>query len=151
MLEVFIPVLSHCERGDKKSVTLSRLSKGSMTGIGRHYDVHAQYHRKFEKMLRDRIGTPEFAYMGAVEVQIDLYFHPAPSAIFFDKKGAKTRQFREWVITTPDIDKVARCVLDALTLCQVFEDDKQVAKLSVQKRYDLTRTSGVNIKVLPIE
>jgi Holliday junction resolvase RusA-like endonuclease len=151
MLEIFIPVLSHCERGDKKTVTLARLSKGSITGVGRKYDVHAKYHRKFEKMLRDRIGTPEFCYMGAVEVNIELFFHPAPSINFFKKNGEKTKQFREWVISVPDADKVARCVLDALTVAGVYDDDRQVAKLSVQKKYDLTRTSGVNIRVYPIE
>ena len=151
MLDVFVPVLSHCERGDRKTVTLSRLSKGSITGVGRKYDVHAKYHRKFEKMLRDRIGTPEFCYMGAVEVQIELFFHPAPSISFFKKNGEKTKQFREYVISVPDIDKVARCVLDALTFCGVYEDDKQVAKLTVQKRYDLKRASGVHITVHTIE
>ena len=151
MLDVFVPVMSHCERGDKKTVTLPRLSKGSITGVGRKYDIHAKYHRKFEKMLHDRIGTPEMCYMGAVEVQIEVFFHPAPSTNFFKKNGEKTRQWREYVISVPDVDKVARCVLDALTFCGVYEDDKQVARLIVQKKYDLTRTSGVNIRVIPIE
>lgn len=150
MLEVFIPVLSHCERGDKKTVTLARLSKGSITGVGRKYDVHAKYHRKFEKMVMSRVFVSE-PFHGAVEVQIDICFHPSPSINFFKKNGEKTKQFREWVISVPDADKVARCVLDALTVAGVYDDDKQVAKLTVQKRYDLTRTSGVNIRVNPIE
>ena len=150
MLEVFIPVLSHCERGDKKTVTLARLSKGSITGVGRKYDVHAKYHRKFEKMVMSRVYVSEPLH-GAIEVQIDICFHPSPSVKFFKKNGEKTKQFREWVISVPDADKVARCVLDALTVAGVYDDDKQVAKLSVQKRYDLTRTSGVNIRVQPIE
>lgn len=51
----------------------------------------------------------------------------------------------EFPAVTPDVDKVARLVLDALTDAGVWRDDKQVAVLRVEKRYqvdpgDIART-----------
>jgi len=38
-----------------------------------------------------------------------------------------------WKTTTPDVDKIARCVLDALTGV-LYRDDAQVAELRIEKR-----------------
>lgn len=42
---------------------------------------------------------------------------------------------RAWPTTRPDVDKLARGILDALTGV-AFKDDSQVVKLDVEKHYD---------------
>jgi Holliday junction resolvase RusA-like endonuclease len=51
------------------------------------------------------------------------------------KTKAKKRAPRPegWKVTKPDVDKIARCVLDALTGV-VYGDDAQVAALDIRKR-----------------
>lgn len=44
----------------------------------------------------------------------------------------------------PDIDKLTRAVLDALTAAHVWQDDSQVVSLRVEKTYS---TPGVNVRV----
>lgn len=50
-----------------------------------------------------------------------------------------------WV--KPDIDKLCRSTLDALTAAQVFKDDAQVVELAVRKVYALDRPTGATIKI----
>lgn len=42
---------------------------------------------------------------------------------------------RVWPTVTPDIDKLARAVLDGLTRWQYVEDDSQIVCLEAQKQY----------------
>ena len=49
-------------------------------------------------------------------------------------------------VARPDIDKVTRAVLDALTDAAWWADDSQVAVLEVAKRYGDTREVGVEMK-----
>lgn len=50
----------------------------------------------------------------------------------------------------PDVDKLARAVLDALTQCQAIGDDALVVDLAVSKRYcDQTGQVGVDIHAAP--
>jgi crossover junction endodeoxyribonuclease RusA len=65
-------------------------------------------------------GTP---HDGAVEMQIDFYFDRPKSV----KKTALK-------ITRPDIDKLERAVLDALTGI-AYKDDAQVVKVTKTKQY----------------
>ncbi len=61
----------------------------------------------------------------------------------------KTKQ--SWPVKRPDIDKLTRSVLDALTSAGVYKDDSQVVILSVQKLYvgdaGSMPTQGVYIEV----
>lgn len=68
-------------------------------------------------------------------VSISLVFlFPRPKA-HFNSKGALKPSAPEYKTTKPDIDKLARAVLDSLTLAGVFKDDAFVYTLSTQKRY----------------
>ena len=51
------------------------------------------------------------------------------------KSQTKAQRSVAYVATKPDLDKLARGVLDALTAAQVFDDDSQVAVLEVSKVY----------------
>jgi len=68
-------------------------------------------------------------------VSISLVFlFPRPKA-HFNSKGALKHSAPEYKTTKPDVDKLARAVLDSLTLAGVFKDDALVFSLSAQKRY----------------
>lgn len=51
--------------------------------------------------------------------------------------------------TKPDIDKLARATLDALTTSAAIKDDSQVARLSLEKRYADAAT-GARITITPL-
>ena len=75
---------------------------------------------------------------GPIEVHV-LFWLPRP----------KSRQVDVWHATRPDIDKLARATLDALTAASIWHDDCQVAELWVRKRYEVDghRTPGAMISV----
>lgn len=67
------------------------------------------------------------------------------------KTQTKAERDVAWVTTRPDIDKLTRGVLDALTIGNVFQDDSQVAQLAIDKRYaELDETTGAYVIVRPL-
>lgn len=52
-----------------------------------------------------------------------------------------------WLATRPDVDKLTRAVLDALTTAGVFADDGQVVELSVSKIEVRSSWTGVTVIV----
>jgi Holliday junction resolvase RusA-like endonuclease len=80
---------------------------------------------------------------GPVAVAL-VFFVPRPK--MSAKKAAATR----YSIKKPDIDKIARLVLDSLT-GYAFHDDAQVAQLTVQKFYENDdERPGVHVRVCPL-
>ena len=73
---------------------------------------------------------------------------PAPEGALRDgeKRGQAQPSAPAFPETKPDIDKLVRACLDAMT-GMVFRDDSQVAALAVAKRYADGRQPGVSIKV----
>lgn len=61
---------------------------------------------------------------GPIEVDV-LFYLPRP----------KSRPVDVWHATRPDVDKLARSTLDALTAAEIWHDDCQVSVLWVRKRY----------------
>lgn len=60
---------------------------------------------------------------------------PAEVQIEFRMPRPKSRPDGDWHGTRPDVDKLTRAVLDALTAARVWVDDSLVADLRVWKRY----------------
>lgn len=54
-------------------------------------------------------------------------------AVFHLPRGRTVK--RAWPTVPPDVDKLARCLLDGLTDAQLIYDDKQVVTLNVTKCY----------------
>lgn len=83
-------------------------------------------------------NSEDYLYEGAVSVEVMFHMKRA-------KKPSPAH--RDHPIMRPDVDKLARAILDSLTNT-VFVDDSQVCKLVTHKRY--ADIPGVWVEVLPI-
>lgn len=87
---------------------------------------------------------------GAVSVSLVFCF-TRPKA-HLNSKGALKPSAPAYKVTKPDADKLARAVLDSLTIAGIIKDDALVNTLSVQKRYCVgTEAPGVLITVMDME
>jgi Holliday junction resolvase RusA-like endonuclease len=103
-------------------------------------DKHYQL-RLYESILRDHLSQ-------AMQAQ-SLFEGPVRVRIVFNRSRPKSkRKNTKYAATRPDIDKLARAVLDAMTGI-VFVDDAQVAALTAEKRY--ADRASVEITVEEIE
>lgn len=72
---------------------------------------------------------------------------PIEVALTFHLQAPKTRP-RELPFVKPDIDKLARAVLDALEVARIYRGDQQVTDLIARKRYaDHTQPLGCDVEV----
>lgn len=55
---------------------------------------------------------------------------------------------RDWPSVPPDVDKLARAALDALTQVGVWEDDARVVQLLAQKVY--AHRGGLSVEIRPV-
>jgi len=95
---------------------------------------------------KNNINVPK-ALEEAVSISL-VFLFPRPKA-HFNSKGALKPSAPEYKTTKPDIDKLARAVLDSLTLAGVFKDDAFVYTLSTQKRYCIgSEQPGVMITLI---
>jgi Holliday junction resolvase RusA-like endonuclease len=117
--------------------------QGSKKGFvinGRAILVDASEGNKaWRRTVRDHIEKlPEFRqYKGAVNVSLAFWLPRA--------KSNTKRQ----MIQKPDIDKLVRSVMDALTDSSLIEDDSRVVALSAMKRWADDGKPGVLIQVWP--
>jgi len=74
---------------------------------------------------------------GDVEAILTLYFNPNAKGI--------TKSGRRQKMTIPDVDNCAKAVLDGLNKV-AFKDDRQVAKLIVERRFDLKERAEVVLR-----
>ena len=115
--------------------------KGSVSGYARQridgswYGsvTHTSKSKIWEKSIRDQIGQLEVPLEGPLIV-----------SLAFRVGRPKTVQ-RDLPAVQPDIDKLARAVLDALK--GVISDDRQIVDLLVSKRYADDDLPGVRIKI----
>ena len=93
--------------------------------------------KEWRKKVTDTIKAHEeyIRYPGAVNVSLSFFMEKAKS----NKKP--------FMIQKPDIDKLARSVLDALTDSEAIEDDSRIVYLSVSKRLAEDLMPGVEIHV----
>lgn len=58
---------------------------------------------------------------------------------------------REYPLVAPDVDKLARAVLDGLTQSGLIKDDARVVRLVAEKRYGSQPGARVSVRPLPGE
>lgn len=83
---------------------------------------------------------------------VGIYFYLARPRSHY-RTGRHAAELRpdapEWVTTSPDLDKMARATLDALTAAGLIADDRYVAVLNTEKCYvdEANPTQGAHIWV----
>lgn len=77
---------------------------------------------------------------------------PVAVGLAFRMHRPANPKHRNYPASAPDIDKLARAVLDSLTQAKVIKDDGLVVQLNTTKVYDTpTTTPGVTIKLWIVE
>jgi crossover junction endodeoxyribonuclease RusA len=116
--------------------------QGSIRSLGRgRPSVHGNAERLLpwrESVLwaaRDALGGAA-PIVGAAEVSLTFYL----------AKPKSTPKKAVWPVKRPDLDKLTRAVLDALTAAGVWLDDSQVTALSAQKVWT-QEAPGVFVRV----
>jgi crossover junction endodeoxyribonuclease RusA len=81
----------------------------------------------------------------------DPFDGPTEVVLRFRLHRPKTAKKKEYADRRPDIDKLTRAVLDALTVAQVIADDARVVSLSVEKMFETPGyPPGVYVGVWPL-
>lgn len=89
--------------------------------------------------LLDDQGLPRATFTGAVLIEL-RFVMPRPAST--PKRSTPP------AVKRPDIDKLARAVLDAVSSAGVWHDDSQVTQMSAMKRLaDLEETPGLHITI----
>ena len=80
---------------------------------------------------------------GAIEIKIECFYQIAKSHTKAAKALMESGQIQATI--KPDLDNVAKAVLDGLNGL-AFDDDKQVVRLEISKRYDHEARVEVEIR-----
>lgn len=110
---------------------------------GRLVEASSTKLKKWRKAIADAClvarKTQDYFFTDAVEVSV-IFYLPRPKTIKPEK--------RQYPIVPPDIDKLARGLLDGIGQSQmIWGDDSQVVKLTAQKLYDDTREMGASVVI----
>ncbi len=122
-IAVFVP-------GDPKGQPRPRAF--ARNGRASVYDPHTAegWKSQIARALEGKL--PEHATIGPVVVSMDFRF--ARPKGHFGKRGLRDAAPR-WHHGKPDLDNLAKAVLDALSILRVWEDDRQVIELVLAKRW----------------
>ena len=117
--------------------------KGSVHAYARGVAVHTKTSKEWEQIINfnllQNVRTGPIFNEGPVFVELDFYL-PKP-------KSAR----RKSPYVYPDLDKLVRAILDAMTGI-IFKDDSQVTEIRTRKLYADNETSaGVKITVEALE
>ena len=121
-------------------LTMDQIPKGTaqqkrFDGRTKHYFKSARLQQTEDFYLNElRPYAPTAPITGAVSLSIDFdYFTPTKK-----RRG-------KWKITRPDVDNIAKLLIDCMTKLGFWLDDAQVARLVVNKRYSNTEQAQITI------
>ena len=86
------------------------------------------YQRQVQAAARSHL--PEAVWGGPVRLTLSVYFE-RPQRLL--RRVSPTRSVPH--TGKPDIDNVVKAVMDALTKCELWNDDAQVCQLEIRKQY----------------
>jgi Holliday junction resolvase RusA-like endonuclease len=91
--------------------------------------------------------APAALWSGPVGIRLAFGMLKPVSAKEWVGRGKARHRVRLWAAKRPDVDKLIRAVLDALTGV-IFEDDKQIVRLTASKDYGVP---GVRVVLTLLE
>lgn len=115
---------------------------------GRLVDVNHGRLRDWRALVAAAItDASPVIHSGAIFVKLDFYL-PRPQGHYGTGRNAETLKPSAPLVPTtkPDLDKLVRACLDAMT-GMAFRDDSQVAALLARKWYADDRPPGVHIEI----
>ncbi|AYN57618.1 RusA-like resolvase [Arthrobacter phage Lunar] len=128
------------------------LGKNKATGRATMYDAN-----KGLKPWREVVaGVARKVMVGQVKLDgpcsVDLAFYlPRPAGHYKKDGSLRATAPAVWCEVKPDLDKLERAILDALTAAGVWADDARAVILRSSKRYaDEPHQAGVNVLVTPL-
>ena len=123
----------------------------SYVGNGRMIESCKRLKPWREQIIADAqaLAVPE-TITGAVSVSLVFCF-TRPKA-HLNSKGQLKPSAPAYKVSKPDADKLARAVLDSLTIAGIIKDDALVYNLSVHKRYCVgEEATGVIISIMDMK
>lgn len=106
--------------------------------------------RSWERTVRERAveilpsgSGPRYVQ---VALAVEIEFRIARPSGHWAKRGGLKPSAPAWPSVKPDLDKLARSTLDALTGC-VFDDDARIVSLTLAKVYAMPGREGAAITV----
>ena len=97
----------------------------------------------WRQTIADQIGLQTLVRLVEGSIRVDLVFT-------LERPKSVSRGVRERPTVKPDLDKLVRATLDAISLeryVQLIKDDSQVTDLHAAKRYSDHRQPGVTIMI----
>lgn len=84
-------------------------------------------------------------------IHLGLTFYMRRPKSHYNSKGIiKPAHLNEWHTQKPDVDNLAKAVMDCLTQCGVWRDDSQVCVQYVTKMWDSNQMPGCKITITPM-
>lgn len=127
------------------------VSKGSWKNVGQGRAIASNrdnlriWEYEVTQAVRRAIGDRQ---IGDDPVSVTLRFHFARPKGHFRRDGTFKPSAPAYFTRTPDLDKVVRAVLDAITNAGLWDDDAQVIHLEATKVYTSNmRNQGVEIAI----
>jgi Holliday junction resolvase RusA-like endonuclease len=106
-------------------------------GRGQLFYSNAAYLKPYRNNIADAVrqaaGASHEQWTGPVTVRVLFLFERPKSHVL--KSGGLRRGIANEKLTPPDLDKLTRSVLDAITQSGVYADDAQVTVLEAAKDY----------------
>lgn len=88
---------------------------------------------------------------GCLKVSLYFFMERPKSHFKTDGKSLKSVAPKRYFAKKPDADNLAKAVLDALTVLNIWQDDSQVVILEITKAWSIDHRSGCVLTILTIE
>lgn len=130
-----------------KSLGRNRATGKAVILEGRDARQRARFHG-----WRNTVVTRASLAMGQARRRSPIVGPVSVELLFVHTRPKSTPAGQRWRTKMPDVDKLARAVLDALTIAGLIGDDAQVAELTARKVLAHSdETPGVNVTVRTLD
>jgi Holliday junction resolvase RusA-like endonuclease len=116
------------------------------SGSGKNKERLRQWDANVREAAAQAIGERDSPPFVEVPLDVSITFYVTRPASHWSKRGGLKDSAPQFPACTPDVDKLARGTLDALTGI-VFDDDGRIARLTVEKVFAKPGHEGARIRI----